>query len=356
MTAADALTQIKQLCSLGLGSHAVMPAALAALRRLVPSVSAAIFWIDGDGELADLYAERMLPPETTRHYFATYYAHPQVGFRALVRRLTSAAAGIDEEDVAAVEPPERRQSMYALGAHHVVRALVADGAQPLAYLSLYRDGRQGALRAIERERLGLALRHIVIAHRARGDAAPAAASEFVGGGHSCLALVAADGTVLQASPRGHALIAQASDCPINPATMRGELEARSRTLLLPLVLAARAQGPAAAPDPCPPQRVLQSTWGLSRLRAYPVGAHCGVLIEREDHADVRWVTAMAPWGLTPRQRAVALLLARGADNRAIAAALRVSANTAAYHVKQVFRQLDIGERRQVAERLDHPPA
>lgn len=57
------------------------------------------------------------------------------------------------------------------------------------------------------------------------------------------------------------------------------------------------------------------------------------------------------FGLTPRQTEVALLLARGMRNEAIARALGVTPHTARRHTEGVLRRLGAGSRAEVAALL-----
>lgn len=57
--------------------------------------------------------------------------------------------------------------------------------------------------------------------------------------------------------------------------------------------------------------------------------------------------------LTPREREVAWLLARGATNREIAETLFISKNTVKTHVSNILEKLDIQSRRQVAAYVRH---
>ena len=53
--------RIRQICCLGIPGELLMASLLPLLRELVPSDSAAFFWVDSRGEMQNLYAERLLP-------------------------------------------------------------------------------------------------------------------------------------------------------------------------------------------------------------------------------------------------------------------------------------------------------
>jgi DNA-binding NarL/FixJ family response regulator len=63
-------------------------------------------------------------------------------------------------------------------------------------------------------------------------------------------------------------------------------------------------------------------------------------------------------GLTPREREVLQLLARGYTNGEIAAELVISVKTASVHVSHILRKLDVSSRidaARIAHRLAPPP-
>jgi DNA-binding NarL/FixJ family response regulator len=55
-----------------------------------------------------------------------------------------------------------------------------------------------------------------------------------------------------------------------------------------------------------------------------------------------------PFGLTPRERQVLALVARGATNRQIGAQLYMAEKTASVHVSRILAKLDVRSRTQAA--------
>lgn len=345
------LSHLRQLCSLGLPAEAVMPALLRSIRRLAPCGSAAFFWVDAQGEMTHMYAEKMLPAAATARYFGTHYergAHP---FRDNVLALARARETVHESmvDDAIETTAYYREVLEPLGAHRTLRAVVALQGTPFGQLSLYRPRGMPAFSPAERALVESACRYLVPALRAEGSALAGGDESYRDSGQAALLVCDVDGAVRQASGRGHALLAQASGCRINRYTVGGELEQAGLTLVRRL-LSSQAPDSATAGDVAA-QLYVANEWGRFRLRAYALGGGFGVLIERQEHLLVRLVDAMRELKLSSQQREVALWLARGLTNPQIAREMGVSLNTASYHVKQLYAKLDAHDRAGVVARI-----
>jgi len=112
----------------------------------------------------------------------------------------------------------------------------------------------------------------------------------------------------------------------------------------------------------PGEREITTGRGTYRLWASPVdpavfGADAVLVgVERRDSMLPPAAEVEARFGLTPRQTEVALLLAQGLDNRAVAERLYISPHTARRHTESVLRTLGVSSRAAVAMRLLQKPS
>lgn len=316
-----------------------MPALLRALRWQVPCESGAFFWVDAQGEVTRLYAEKMPPPEIARAYFSSLN-HEDAGHRFRDRLLEQVRGEEPVREIIADETLQQtsfyRDVLQPLGAHRRLYGVVMRNGAPLGQLSLYRDASMPSFSAKEREIVVAACRYLAMTD----DKATAVlgADAYRDSGIGALLICGRDGRIMNASGSGYAMLAQASGCPINRQTVADELELSGRALLRQVLaeqaarvnhVDARATGTLATTN----------EWGLFRLRAYNADGPIGVLIDRFEHLLVRLVDAMPRHDLSVQQREVLLLLARGHTHAAIAEQLELSVNTVDYHVKQLFSKL-----------------
>jgi len=128
--------RIRQLCCLGLPGEMLMASLLPALRELVPSDSAGFFWVDARGDMRNLYAERLLPPDVMSLYFERYYEGREGAFRKAFFEHAQAPDGV----LATTADTDMRKTGYyneilkRLDAHHVLYGVVREQGAALGQL------------------------------------------------------------------------------------------------------------------------------------------------------------------------------------------------------------------------------
>jgi DNA-binding CsgD family transcriptional regulator len=330
-----------------------MASLLPALRELVPSDSAGFFWVDSRGDMQNLYAERLLPPDVMSLYFERYYNGREAAFRKSFLERAEAPDGV----IASSADGELRKTEYyndilrRLDAHHVLYGIVREQGSALGQLSLYRPADAPAFTPRERADLTSVRRYV--AHGvAAGDARPADADAFFAyedTEEEAMLVLDRSAVIRHASEKARRLVLLATTSDINPSTLGSAVNERAAQALKSVC--EKLEAVARGDDSAPPVLALESKWGRYVMRAYWLDddnrspdALIGVRIQRQEPMILRFVHAMGRLPLSPQQREIALLLARGASNQEIADNLGVSGNTVAYHIKQLFQKLDVHDR------------
>lgn len=122
---------------------------------------------------------------------------------------------------------------------------------------------------------------------------------------------------------------------------------------------ARRQGPARAQDPIPAaveERVETGSASYRIWATYGAGGRVLVQVERRGPRLPDPGALEESHGLTPREAEVAVILARGASDKALARQLDISWHTARTHVRNVLSKLGVSSRAEVALALLRPPA
>jgi len=109
---------LRQLCNLALPAPVLLPSLLPAVRALVPSAHAAFFYCDATGNMVNMYAERMLPPEAMTRYYERHYRHDSHAFSRAFLRLAAAGDPVSFRTISAEEKRSDyyREVLSALGA------------------------------------------------------------------------------------------------------------------------------------------------------------------------------------------------------------------------------------------------
>ena len=351
--------RIRQLCCLGIPGELLMSSLLPLLRELVPSDSAAFFWVDSRGEMSNLYAERLLPADVMSLYFERFYEGREASFRkAFLERAADPEGVVSTSATSELAKTEYyNEILRRLDAHHVLYGIVREQGAALGQLSLYRPPDAPAFSPRERADLASVMRYV--GHGIAGDdARPQDGEAFAFQDSDDEAMLVTDraGTIRHASEKGRRLLLLATTSDISPASLKSMVNERAATTLKSLV--ARLDAVARGEESSPPSMVLDTKWGRHILRAYwldddsrSAGALVGVRIQRQEPMILRFVQAMGRLPLSPQQREIALMIAQGKSNHEIADSLGVSGNTVAYHIKQLFLKLDVHDRAGAVHRI-----
>ncbi len=352
--------RIRQLCCLRLPGELLIAALLPTLRELVPSDSAGFFWVDSRGEMRNLYAERLLPPEVMSLYFERYYDGQEASFRRAFLERAHAPDGV----VATSADGDLRRSEYyneilkRLDAHHVLYGVVREQGAALGQLSLYRPADAPAFSPRERNDLASVMKYV--AHGiAAGDAAAyggANAISFQDSDDEAMLVTDRAGNIRHGSEKARRLLLLATTSQINPESLKAAVNERAQAALK--ALCARLDAVARGEESAPPVLSLDTKWGRHVLRAYWLDddaeapdALIGIHLQRQEPMILRFVEAMGRLPLSPQQREIALKIALGKSNQEIAEGLGVSGNTVSYHIKQLFLKLDVHDRAGAVERI-----
>jgi DNA-binding CsgD family transcriptional regulator len=361
MKNAALVAHIRQLCCLGLGGRAIMPALLNAVRELSAFDAAEFAWVDARGELTNLYAEPLLPPDVLQFYFHRGEAADSPAALTLRNRV----AQPDPVTTLSVNDAFRHTPLYRnvlkhLGAEHALFCVIRDRDRPVGQLTLYRTGNRPAFSAADRNAVGAIAGYI-----AHGLDDSFASGRYAGVDQGyrdteqqAMLTLEREGRLRHCSSAARRMLIFVTLDSLNRGTV-AQQDAAIRSLMRELaeqLMAVFRDGEDA--NGKPPGMVVTNRWGRFVLRAYwltddpnAADALIGVQLRRQEPTVLRLSQAMRSLALSPQQKEVGLLLAQGKSNPEIAGALGVSLNTANYHVKQLFAKLNTHERSEVAPKL-----
>jgi DNA-binding CsgD family transcriptional regulator len=346
---------IRRLCGLQLPGETLAQSLLPALRRLVPSHSGGVFWVDDNGEITNLYAERLLPPAVMADYYERHHRRASEGFASAFKRRVNDADPVSTRSFSRGEQSSEYFSevMRKLDAYHILYAVLRAGARPYGQLSLYRGRTDAPYTKKDVEALRSVLHYVSagLGRQLREDASDAEAESTVVEEH--LGVVAHDGSLVSAPESWVVALRLAAAPEVSPRSASHEpadLEAFLNAIWVRMHNGARGQLQFE-------HRNMRGRFAIHAFRLPDIGGarpdQLGVLIRREEPKTVTLLRGLSGSELSPQQREVALLLAQGLSNREIAEKLGLSLNTAHYHVKQVYARLQVNAREDVGKKLMH---
>ncbi len=349
-TSQSARVTLRQLCNLGLPAPVLLPSLLPALRAMIPATHAAFFYCDASGQMVNMYAERMLPPEAMTNYYEKHYRADVGAFAQAYLARVAASDVVSSRTINAAEQDTDyyREVFGVLGVGHVLYGVVRsaeNGHDPLGQLSMYRGVDAPPFDAEDKDALRDILHYlgralVTTPHVQKRVSAEQTAEE-------AMAVLDDHGEVIFADDAWMRLTRMARGETISPGQARDEPRAL-REFLRGVVISARAAKKSL--------HVVNSAWGQFAFRHHELAGVSGdkataLVVSRLAEASVRLTEGAARLKLSSQQREVALMVALGMTNAEMAEKLGVSVNTAGYHVKQVFVKLGVHDRADVAKLL-----
>ncbi|MDE1964948.1 MAG: helix-turn-helix transcriptional regulator [Xanthomonadaceae bacterium] len=351
--------RIRQLCCLGLGSEAVVPALLRELHALVPSHSNGFYWAGANGRVSNAYNEIPEAQSIAQLYVRDAY---NTGKREVTRSLGEAVQrehGVvrDWQTLKVSRRDFYRSDFYnlllrPLGYGRLLRLVLRGPSGRCGVLQLQRQLRDPDFTDRDVERLSSIEPFLVQALTWREGVR---AELLVDSGEYGMLIADGNGRLLAMSPQGRQLLHLAC----HPRMETGR-EATLPTHLPPAIAAicmrllqlhARgdvAQAPVVSHD---------NVWGRFVFRGHlldgpadPTGM-IGISVHREVPLPIQLVHGTRHFDLSPRQAQTAVLLASGLSHQAIAERLGITRHTVIAHARWIYSKLSIHDSGSLREHL-----
>lgn len=364
-----AMLRIRQACTMSLPSRHVMPMVMSEIKALIPAACCQFTWASQDGRLANFWSDTFMPRRTAWIVLhrARYEADVGTNFRDLV--LFGKPTGNAREWWArGFEQSATYKAVFQPYDYKwFLDGVVRDGQRPYGCVALIRRRCDPDFTAEEESLLARVLPYLT--HALRADTVRP--SLFVPTGKSAMLVCNAAGDLLEWSASAHRLAAYAMLEEINcdEPVGQGDFErvhAGIRLVAGELV----AQLKLGESNACLPLVVRRNGWGEFSFRGYRLhgatqqaGERIGILIEQSIPVEIGLLERVNALPLSPRQKEIAMLCARGLHNSEITALLRMSPHTLKDHFKAIYTRLEVSTQRELLARLgaqqdagmSHPP-
>jgi DNA-binding CsgD family transcriptional regulator len=360
-TSPRAEARFRQLCCLGVGGEAVMPALVRELLEIFGCFGGTFFFASEKLKLANIY-NNFSTPYFEKLYFDEFHGRPDrepTGTFPFAIRTEFGVRDLDELTAfGGLDVNRFRRSLHwnelhrPQGLYWPLRLYVhAPGrGRGLGSLTLHRDRRDPPWSPEEKRRL-LALEPFF----AQALAEPVKADTPLTTGEATGLIVAnADGIPVHFTAAGRRLLFLATFPRIAHATDFGCLN----RLPAPVVQICRSLSGVLAGDALAtaPTYSHRNVWGGFTFRAHPFEPESGsgligITITHDEPAPVRLVRRIGEMPLSNRQAEVCLMMANGADYETIAGELGISKHTAIAHGRSIFRTLDVHSKTELMNKL-----
>jgi DNA-binding CsgD family transcriptional regulator len=335
----DSRLTLRQLANLGLPSAVLLPPALGAVREIVHAEHMGFFFCDDQGQITNLYAERMLSPAQMAQYHQNHFSHQESNFKLAYQKRVAAKSPVS---VYSLSPQEKQSAYYSqvlqpLDISHFLYAIVRMDGKPIGQLSAYRGAAGIAFSKADQRHLAEVLHYIERLFNPQVQSIQGETSAPIA--ETGMAILDDDGKIIYADKHWDRLLRMARGGSINPQFAQDEVQLLPRFLasILALFRASKIL-----------QHTVKTEWGTFRFRSIALSGQAGTAqslsINRLADERVFLAESVALLKLPVQQREVAVLVSQGKSNAQIAAKMGISVNTVGYHVKALFTKLDIHDR------------
>lgn len=367
-----ALTQIRQLCSLGLGHQLVIPQVLAKLHDYVPSYANAFFWFDAAGNLTNAYDERpaglaVMSAFAARHYKTLGAAVYREDWGTLVQN------GLAATDSAGIFRLPRNKLLQHEYYHEILKPLdwyhsaymsagdIHSLHTPRCLLVVHRSKSDKPFSQAELHKLD-ALQPFLT--QALAFAPHTEDQQWLETSSQGTLILERSGKLLHNSQQGEMLLRLACSSSIfSSAEDATGLPAGSCHILHELydkLMAVNhgkdnSQAPMTTVTNAWGRFVLTAAWlHATSLQASSQALVC-VQIRRQEPLTINLWRNIDALKLPARQGNICLLLALGHSHAAIAEQTGVSRNTVIGHSRKLYHQLQVGNRYELLNKLATEP-
>ena len=352
-SAADrAEVRFKQLCCLGLGGEAVMPALLGELRTMIPSFGGNFFFADENGALINVCDDNPESPKLARLYLEKFHDRPTTGGVSFTQAMHNdlGVNGLEEALIVDVDT-FRRNDFYnlifrPLGYDEFLRLTVREPGRRLGLgsMTVFRSPGEAPFTAADRRRLAALepfVAHALTDHGTGGV-------PLVDSGKNGLIVANGEGAPIYFSREGRRLLFLATHPRYVPdAAERGSavLPPALAQICRDLVLVFEDKAPAAAPA-----YQCQNVWGGFSFRAQwlegatPQSGLIGITVSHQEPLPIKLLRRASELPLSPRQAEISALMAQGHSLDEIAGRLGLSKHTAVAHGRTIYEKLGVHNR------------
>ena len=334
---------LRELCAMSLPATFLLPPILASLREIVNGDHAAFFFCGAQGDIQNLYAERMLSPEQMALYHDRHFGSRNSDFPSAYLKRVRAKRPVSRHSLSEKELAGSYylEVLAPLEIHHFLYAIVRNGAKVLGQLSLYRGSDKRAFSAADERALQGLLHYL--GPPLDSTMGPGVASAEPVSSEESLAVLDHRDALLYHDRHWPRLLRLAMGGSISP---RGAAQDTKRIPeFIQRVTQARDPREASTKE-------LATEWGIFNIRVIELADASGhpakaVTIRRMVDSPIVAAQVAARTSLTVQQQRVALLMSQGLTNAEIAKRLGVSVHTIGYHAKAIYRKLQIHGRMEV---------